>query len=463
MASASSSTPSNFPSTSLPNFTPPKSILIVGSGVFGLSTALSLATRPSFFGTKITVIDRSSFPSPDGSSIDTSRIVRPDYADPAYAALADKAQNIWRQSSSPDSLGGSGRYTESGFTLVANASSNGLPYVRSSYTNVIALNKGTSAEGTVHELKSRQEISDRVGTDGYSGDWGYINTRSGWADAEASMVWLRRKVESTKRVDFKVATVSSLLFSPTNSVQGVILSDYTKITADLTILATGAWTPCLIDLRGRCQATGQVLSYLPITDAEQERLEKMPVFLNMTGGMFIIPPRNNLLKVARHGYGYSNPVSIPNPEPLSPTNPEKTITVSRPVTNYDNPNLWIPSEGEEACKKAVAEMIPSVAGRPFTQSRICWYTDTPTGDFLISYHPTYSNLFLATGGSGHGFKFLPVIGDKIVDCLKGNCPAEFKDKWAWKEVVENVVTEDGSRGGRSGMILEVEMTEVSKL
>lgn len=387
-----------------------------------------------------------------------------DYADPAYAALADKAQNIWRQSSSPDSLGGSGRYTESGLTLVANTSSNGLPYVRSSYENVIALNKGTPAEGSVHELKSRQEISNRVGTGGYSGDWGYINTCSGWADAEASMVWLRGQVEATKRVDFKVATVTSLLFSPTNSVQGVKLSDSTTLTADLTILATGAWTPSLIDLRGRCQATGQVLSYLPITDEEQERLGKMSVFLNMSCGMFIIPPRNNLLKVARHGYGYSNPVSIPNPEPISPSNPDKNITVSRPLTKLDTPNLWIPTEGEEACKKALTEMIPSMAGRTFTDSKICWYTDTPTGDFLISYHPTYSNLFLATGGSGHGFKFLPVIGDKIVDCVQGICPVEFKEKWAWKEeVVEDVVTEDGSRGGRSGMILELEMRKGSKL
>jgi hypothetical protein len=56
--------------------TAPSSILIIGSGVFGLSTALALAKRPPYSSAKITVLDRSQFPSLDGSSIDTSRIVR---------------------------------------------------------------------------------------------------------------------------------------------------------------------------------------------------------------------------------------------------------------------------------------------------------------------------------------------------------------------------------------------------
>lgn len=47
----------------------PQSILIIGSGVFGLSTAYSLAQNPLFKDTKITVADRSDFPAPDGASV----------------------------------------------------------------------------------------------------------------------------------------------------------------------------------------------------------------------------------------------------------------------------------------------------------------------------------------------------------------------------------------------------------
>jgi sarcosine oxidase/L-pipecolate oxidase len=67
-------------------------------------------------------------------------------------------------------------------------------------------------------------------------------------------------------------------------------------------------------------------------------------------------------------------------------------------------------------------------------------------------------LFLATGGSGHAFKFLPVIGDKIVECLVGKCPEEFREKWRWREAVSyEEWSGDVSRGGKRGMILEEEL------
>lgn len=361
--------------------------------------------------------------------------------------------------------------------LVANTNSNGLPYVRASFANVKAL---LPDPRDVQELRGRSEIEKELGTGGGSGDWGYVNRRSGWADAEAGMRILRRLVEETGRVTFLTRTVTSLIYSstpptspsPSSStsstrprVLGAKFADGTSLSADLVIAALGAWTPSLIDLRGRAQATGQVLCYLPLSAHEQETLHSMPVLLNMSSGMFIIPPRNRILKVARHGYGYSNPVpiSISTPETETETESRK-VSVSIPRTATDDPNLWVPEEGERECRRALRELIPALAERPFTKSKICWYTDTPDGDFLITYHPSYSGLFLATGGSGHGYKFLPVIGEKIVDTIEGNCPEEFKDKWAWRaEPVENVVTEDGSRGGKPGMVLDVEMGKGSRL
>lgn len=56
---------------------------------------------------------------------------------------------------------------------------------------------------------------------------------------------------------------------------------------------------------------------------------------------------------------------------------------------------------------------------------------TPTHDFLITPHPHCDNLHIATGGSFHGWKFLPVIGDYISDMLQGTLEADFADRWAW--------------------------------
>lgn len=305
------------------------------------------------------------------------------------------------------------------------------------------------------------------------GDSGYVNPYSGWADAEASMVWLRKQVESTGRVTFIQGEASSLIYSFDNSVHGVRLTSGEEIRAGLIIVAAGAWSGKLIDLKGRVQASGQVLCYVPLEPSEQEVLAKGRVILNMSTGMFIIPPPkpsptvHNYFKVARHGYGYSNPVSIRNPFPSSKENGED-ITVSLPRTTWDTPSLVVPREGQEACASFISALNPPIKSKEFCASKICWYADTPTGDWLISHHPEHSGLFIATGGSGHGFKFLPVIGDAIVDVLIGSEKYtgigdgewfnQLKALWKFREpVVGGVVTEDGSRGGVKGMVLDEEL------
>jgi sarcosine oxidase/L-pipecolate oxidase len=108
---------------------------------------------------------------------------------------------------------------------------------------------------------------------------------------------------------------------------------------------------------------------------------------------------------------------------------------------------------------------PSLRDRPFSKTRLCWYSDTANADFLIDYHPHWQNLFVATGDSGHAFKFLPVIGDKISDCIMRECPPQFRGKWDWKAKKTPsasgmaVVTEDGSRGGKPGLVLADELAK----
>lgn len=56
---------------------------------------------------------------------------------------------------------------------------------------------------------------------------------------------------------------------------------------------------------------------------------------------------------------------------------------------------------------------------------------TPNQDFIISPHPRSKNLYIATGGSFHGWKFLPIIGDYVVQMLDNKLGAEFSKRWAW--------------------------------
>jgi sarcosine oxidase/L-pipecolate oxidase len=275
------------------------------------------------------------------------------------------------------------------------------------------------------------------------------------------MMWLREEVEKTNRVKFMEATVKKVLIDyKTNTAFGVRLHDSTELTADLIILAAGAWTASIIDLRGICKATGQVLCYMPISAAEEAIFSKHPTILNLSHGLFLIPPSNGLLKVARHGHGYINPTTVPHPESKDPN---ETITISLPYTHVDDPSQQVPEEGQRQCRDFLASIHPSLASpsRPFTRSKICWYTDTREGDFLISYHPRYNGLFVATGGSGHGFKFLPVIGDSILECIQGRTPEDFRGRWEWpkERIPEEEWSGDGSRGGPVGMVLSEEMNK----
>lgn len=397
--------------------------------------------------------------------------------------MAYVAQDLWRTTE----WGADGRYTEAGLALTAGP--NGCPYVDESHTNVVALEPTATSERCtlpesrghgrpkIETLRSAEDVRRCAGTGGINGVQGYVNWTSGWADAEACMRFVYGKVQATQRVRFVKGTVARLdidFNGPQKRVRGAVLTDGRALSADLTIVAAGAWSSVLLDLRGMVKATGQTLAYVPLAPSEQAALGASPTVLNLSTGMFCIPPSQNLLKLARHGHGYVNPITIPHPEePLSAAN---NITVSLPRTHLTTPPLpaHLPREATLALQQLAHDLYPPgaaphdksfsplpIAARPFSATRLCYYADTPSGDFLISYHPDYADrsLFVATGGSGHGFKFLPVIGDKIVDCIRGDCPDAFREKWAWPK--ERVLPEDGwagdgSRGGPKGMVLDDE-------
>jgi glycine/D-amino acid oxidase-like deaminating enzyme len=56
---------------------------------------------------------------------------------------------------------------------------------------------------------------------------------------------------------------------------------------------------------------------------------------------------------------------------------------------------------------------------------------TPSNDFIVSPHSACEGLFIATCGSFHGFKFLPVIGKYVVEMLSGELTPLLQQRWAW--------------------------------
>lgn len=470
----------------------PQSILIIGSGVYGLSTAWALTKRPSYANTTITIVDDvrggESFPPGDAASVDSSRIVRADYADPDYAELAALAQEEWRKQGD-DELGGQGRYTESGLFLVANADMSGMSYVQSSWANSARIAAESGQPHKVRTMENAAALRDYIGAakEGHPGDWGYINELSGWANAREGMRWMYSRVKATGRVNFVDAQVQELV-TEGKRVVGARLGDSRVVKADVVVVAAGAWTGSLVDLRGRVEATAQPLGYLDISDEELAVLAKQPVALNLSTGLFIIPPQSRVLKIARHSFGYLNPVRVERALPPSPSHARTPILVSRPLTQRDggggggdrngngngnannNPNNTLPPDADQALRQALRDFSPirGLESRPWKETRLCWYADTSDGNFLADWHPGWDGLFIATGDSGHAYKFLPVLGEKLVDCMAGK-GGKLGDKWKWKKeaaedagreidgTFKGLVTMDGSRGGSPGLILQQEL------
>lgn len=461
----------------------PGSILIIGSGVFGLTTAWALTKRPRFANTKLTIVDHvrgGSFPPDDAASVDLSRVIRADYADPDYAALGAEAQALWREKGD-EKVGGQGRYSETGLVVMANhgppakeGKKNGMYYAKGSYENVAEIARQEGFADKVIEYDSKEKLQKLVGTKGDPGDWGYLNKLSGWANNGESMKWLYEQVKKTGRVNFVDAKVEQLT-TQGKKVTGARLKDGRNLTADIVYCAAGAWSGALVDLRGRCEATGHVLGYIKITKEEQEYMEKRPATINFKTGHFVIPPKDQVLKSARHGFGYLNPQIMPHALPPSPSHERKPIVASIPKTIRDDGSEAIPGEADIDLRKALDNMTPydNMSQRPWVKTKICWYSDTRDAEWLVDWHPGWENLFVATGDSGHAFKFLPVIGEKLADTFEGK-GGRLGDKWRWKEIeddglgsdrsgkFEGLITWDGSRGGQPGMILEDEFKKNGK-
>lgn len=480
--------------------------------MFGLSTALAFLDREIYNESVVTIIDSAEvLPNPVGSSVDASRIIRADYANLAYSKLASLAQEHWRDQS-PSGWGGEGRYSETGFVLLGDEGQ--AKYVQEAMQNVQDIAKaGLPVDITkIQELHNAEDIKKATKLPGVSGRTGYANWNSGWADAEAAVSYTIKKIlnhpNARSRIIIKPGhKVTNFSFSAeTGQVIGVRCANGQSLPADLTILAAGAWTPSLFDLHNRCLATGQVLGYIKITPEEQAYLAHTPVVMNFALGTFLIPPQKQELKIARHGFGYRNPMSVEHVSTKSNSERLAKHPVSVPRTDTQ-----APIEAEAELRRALGELFPpdvdpgslqpgcpaslfDMSTRPFVNTRLCWYNDTPAGDFLIDWPPLPSSdpsppanksLFIATGGSGHGFKFLPVLGKYIVDAVEGNLDPEYQKIWAWpteerlkqqyglgdltaQEPLDDATggegletfmeCKDGSRGGPRGMVLEEELS-----
>lgn len=422
---------------------PPRTVLIVGCGEFGASAALSLIKGPySNHAHLITIIDRASDPpAADAASSDLNKIVRQDYSDPVYADLALESIRRWR---TPEWCA---NFYESGVMVGAGRSHSQANYV----ANSLALNqtpkmhtpgKRAYALKTKEDVRGALRLPGEISIPDLGNDVVYLNEAGGWADARVAVVEIVTRLQNAG-VNFVTGEASELLFhteSGKTDVKGIFLTSGKSLFADLVILTVGSWTPRLVpELATECLPTGQVVAMIQLTEDEGKKYRDVPVVLFLDTGFYCFPPNaDNIIKIALHDKGWTSPSGS------LPSLPRTTLS-----PGFESQQ--IPAASVKDLKKGFARVYSELATKKWIETRICWYSDRPSGDWLLDFHPKYPSLFVAAGCSGHAFKFMPVIGDLIVDALSGKLGETQRQMWAFKQGIEGRV--DGSRAHATTRLL----------
>ncbi|HKE34346.1 MAG TPA: FAD-dependent oxidoreductase [Candidatus Acidoferrum sp.] len=102
----------------------------------------------------------------------------------------------------------------------------------------------------------------------------------------------------------------------------------------------------------------------------------------------------------------------------------------------DTQSRIVSPEMTQAVREYVARRFPALCDAPIVETRVCQYENTSNGDFLIDRHPEMENVWFAGGGSGHGFKHGPTVGQYVAGQLLDGAKPEPRFSLGTKETVQ---------------------------
>lgn len=400
-------------------------IIIIGTGVFGISSTISLAKH--YPNAEIIVVDRYEPPVPDSTSVDTTRCLRVDYASTIYANLANESIQLMKND--PEIKG---YINPCGMTVVHNGQEGSLYEVyhaeKETATSVSGKENIVDFENQAEVFKSIHCTNPKYSSDETEWNVGYLNKENSMIDAEKAMKAFYQKAKSFSNVTFIFKEVEKIIYEG-DLAKGIVFVDGSKLDSDLVIVAAGAWTSKLVYIGDFIKHFCFEVVWFKLLPEEIQKWSNMAITTNLSTGINIFPPHEGEMKVLRRSSGYINTVEFKNPDP------EKagTLKFSYPRTTITNPKDWIPIEAEDGIRTQLKEIMPDLADRPFDRTKLCWVSYTESGNFLIDNHPKYSNVILATGGSGHAWKFVSILGDKVMERINGELSPSLSEMFSWEE------------------------------
>lgn len=354
-------------------------VAVVGAGVFGAWTAYQLRRT----GKRVALIDAQGPGNSLSSSGDQSRIIRTGYGgDELYTRSALRSLQLWRDLSAQveETL-----FHQTGVLWLAHDDD---PYpirTRETFHDL----------GIPFEKLTTSELGQRYPQLGLE--------RISWAmlELDGGVLFARKGVQAVVReairlgVEYLQEAVGSP--APESNFDHIVTESGRRISAGSYVFACGPWLPKIFPelLAERIQPTRQEVFYLAAPAGNQSFTSPaLPTWIDFKDEAYGLPDLGHGVKVAidRHG----------------------------PPFDPDNGNRVVTEEGLAEVRKYLAARLPDLKDAPMIEARVCQYENTSNGDFLIDHHPEFENVWLVGGGSGHGFKHGPVVGEYVAARIDGS-------------------------------------------
>jgi len=354
-------------------------ILVVGAGAFGGWTALHLLRR----GAQVTLVDAWGPGNARASSGGETRIIRATYGpDRIYVQLVARALQLWRENEQ--------RWQRKFYHRIGCLRMPGLDDSYEKAAVPILREAGLDFQTLEHaELVRRfpQVNFERVKWAIYESDAGYLKARRA---CEAVLEGFHAEGGEYRALRAQPGRITS------GRMAGILLSDGTMLQADQYIFACGPWLGKLFpDVIGdRIKATRQEVFFFgtPPGDARFTD-EGLPAWIDDGDPHFYGIPGNQW-----RGFKLADDKRGPRFDPT---------TGDRMPTN----------EGMENARRYLEFRFPGMKGAPLLEARVCQYENTPDQHFIVDRHPEAGTVWLVGGGSGHGFKHGPALGEMVAELV----------------------------------------------
>ena len=355
--------------------------VVVGAGAFGAWTAYHLRRA----GHNVALLDQYGPASSRASSGGETRIIRASYGpDEVYTRMAKRSLALWSAFSART---GREVMQRTGVLWMATPDNVYVEQSRATLRKEGVAFRDLSAADLKREYPQIRLAPDAVAI--FEPDSGALMAR------QATQAVVQQFIRDGGI--YRHAAVTSPQGS--GRLGAILTSDGESVTGDAFVFACGAWLGKVFPsmLADRIFPTRQDVVFFGIP-AGNRRFEppQMPVWIDFSDN--------------RNMYGFPD---------IETRGFKVAFDKHGPDFDPDTGSRVIPASAVEAARAYVRDRFPELADAPVVDSRVCQYENTANGDFVIDRLPNFENVWVAGGGSGHGFKHGPAVGEYMAERVTG--------------------------------------------